>query len=289
MGAARAEPMGVRVLPYPSLIGQAGILQPSIDLGRPGISLETRASNGLVPPRLAISGAFPLANRLRIRESGWAWGFRLGATAYVWHPEEEFAAGQYFWELAFGRGTTEPLLEGASGLRGFMEFSLRNDRPKASKTIGEVTNGISGPLRDGKLFLGVKIGAGSINDMPGLVTQKPGAWSTRLVSQAYFPLQDAGSASLSFQSTVLRTCGLPELGCGLHLSYDKTFGTHKYTAKSDYEEISDLLGGGPSLAFTWEDLWGIALDATWYGYLNKNVSGGEGVPSLSLRLQGAFL
>lgn len=273
------------VVPYPGLIEQEGLLQPSVLLGKPGLSLEALASRGPIPSRFSVGGAFPLFKQNTLRESGWMWGLRAGATEFVYQEENVFAAGQYYFELGLGRGTAAPIFEDRSGLRGYMEFSFRTERPRYSPRVSEVSSYLGTRVLDRKNFVSIKIGAGSSLDAEGLVLQKPGSWGNRVQMQVYLPVTDKSGSVVNLMVQGYRRCPSERWLCGWHLSYQH----HYETSQGDrYDELSDLVGAGVFLNFYEREDFNISTRVTWTYVGNASQKGFEALPLAHLHMTKRF-
>jgi len=273
------------VIPYPALIEEEGMLQPSVLLGKPGFTFEGILATERIPSRLTIAGAFPLLKQDTLRGSGWMWAIRSGLTDSIYEEGKVFAAGHYFLEAGLGRGTAVPLFEAGTGLRGYMEMSFRSDRPKLSPTVREIASALNRNIQDNKMFLSVKIGAGSAHDAEGIVMQKPSTWGFRIQSQIYLPILRKGGSILNFVGQSYRSCWGPKWLCGFQLSYQ-----HHYETKREalYEELSDLgsLGGFLSYYLKEDIIYSARISWAYIG--NSNHKGFETLPLLNLRLTKAF-
>jgi hypothetical protein len=273
------------IIPYPGLIEQEGLLQPSVILGKAGFSFEGVVIAKNLPSRLTIAGAFPLFDQSTLRGSGWMWAIRSGVTDFVNEENRFFAAGHYFMELGLGRGTSAPEHERSSGLRGYMEFSFRNERPKFSPAVEEVAQSLNRSIRTNKYFLSIKMGAGSAHDSQGLVQQKPGPVAFRVQSQIYLPFKNAGGSILNLTAQAYRKCFLESWLCGLDSSYQ-----HHYEVKSNdlYEELSDLASVGAFLSYYQKEDLSFTTRIAW-PYIGNRVQGGFlELPHLNFRLTKAF-
>src|SRR5690606_4392774 len=116
---------------YPAANFSSAIFAPTVTMRRLGLSFHGKLSSPEAGGSgFAITGAFPLGNNKEARSSGWAWGIAAGLLPYSQDLPKLSSAGIYFWELMLGRGTVySEAIERDTGLRGFMEFSLRNQRP----------------------------------------------------------------------------------------------------------------------------------------------------------------
>ena len=273
------------VVPYPGLIEQEGLLQPSVLLGKPGLSLEGLASRGPIPSRFSIAGAFPLFRQDTLRGSGWMWALRAGVTEFMYEEDNVFAAGQYYFEAGLGRGTTAPIFEDRSGLRGYMEFSFRTERPRYSRRVGEVSSYLGTQVLDRKNFVSLKIGAGSSLDSDGLVLQKPGNWGNRVQMQIYLPVTDKSGSVVNVMLQGYRLCPSQRWLCGWHLSYQHHYQTSQGMR---YDELSDLLGAGFFVNFYKQEDFNISTRVTWTYVGNASHKGFEALPLAHLHMTKRF-
>jgi|GEM_PF-3568123 len=273
------------IIPYPGLIEQEGLLQPSVLLGKPGFTLEGLGSSGRIPSRFSVAGAFPLFSQESLRGSGWMWSVRAGITDYVYDPDVVFAAGHYYFEAGLGRGTAAPLFEDRSGLRGYMELSFRSERPRFTRKVAEVAQLLDADVRDKKNFVSLKIGAGSSLDSDGLVRQKPGNWGNRVQTQIYLPLGDHGASVINVTLQGYRLCPTQAWLCGVHLSYQ-----HHYDISEgpSFEDLSDVAGLGIFANYYQREDYNIGTRLTWPYIGNAIQKGFEAAPILHLLLTKSF-
>src|SRR5689334_21993804 len=83
LGAVSASADPVLVYPLSNLVRTTGVLEPSLELGRGGLSLLTQGGSARAgASHFAVRGAFPLERSEEPRISGWSWSFSLGATSF---------------------------------------------------------------------------------------------------------------------------------------------------------------------------------------------------------------
>lgn len=274
------------VIPYPGLLEQEGMLQPSVILGKPGFTFDGQISHQPLPSKLSLSAALPFTSQKTLRNSGWMWAVRAGITEAVFENNKVFSAGHNFFELGLGRGTSSPLFEENTGLRGYMEWSLRSERPKLSSQVREVAANLNHDIEENKYFLSLKIGAGSAHDAQGIVVQKPMSFAFRVQSQLYIPIQRPGALVLNFIVQAYKLCGSERWICGVHSNYQ-----HHFEAKrreTTYEELSDIasLGAWTSymikedISYTAKFYWPFVGNANHFGFVKW--------PVLNLSITKAF-
>jgi hypothetical protein len=273
------------VIPYPALLEEEGMLQPSVLLGKPGFTFEGVLSSERTPSRLTLAGAFPLMKQDTLRGSGWMWALRSGITDSIYEEGKVFAAGQYFLEAGLGRGTASPLFEAKTGLRGFMELSFRNDRPKLSPAVRDIAGKLNREIQANKMFLSIKIGAGSAHDAEGIVAQPPSQWALRLQSQIYLPIKSEGASILNVVGQTYRACWSQIWLCGFQASFQ-----HHYEVKqgSLYEELSDVAGLSAFVSLYLKEDIVYTTRVSWPYIGNSRHEGFESFPLVNLRLTKAF-
>lgn len=273
------------IIPYPGLIEQEGLLQPSVLLGKPGFTMEGLASTGRIPSRFSIAGAFPMFKQDTLRGSGWMWSVRSGVTDFLYVPNEVFAAGHYYFEAGLGRGTAAPFFEDRSGLRGYMELSLRSERPRFTPRVSEVSKLLGQDVRDKKTFLSLKIGAGSSLDAEGLVLQKPGTWGTRVQTQIYLPITDHGGSVLNATVEGYRQCGAASWLCGWHVSYQHHYQTEQ---AKNFDELADMAGLGIFVNYYQREDYNLSTRITWPFIGNASSFGFDAAPLAQILLTKSF-
>ena len=273
------------VINYPGMTEQEGLLQPSVLLGKPGFTLEGLVSSGKFPSRFSLAAAFPLFDQDTLRGSGWMWSVRAGETSLVDKPGAVFAAGHYYLEAGFGRGTSSPIFENRSGLRGYMEFTFRSEQPRLNADVGRIAGLLHYDASGKANFISVKIGAGSTLDAEGLVNQKPGNWGNRVQTQVYFPVNGHEGSVLSLMVEGFRLCPSQSWLCGWHLSFQHQYNTDK---SPDFDEISDVGGLGVFMSYYRRDDFTISSRLVWPYVGNSVQKGLDAVPILHLLITKSF-
>jgi hypothetical protein len=276
------------VISYPGLIEQEGLLQPSVLFGQPGLSFETMLSTGRLPSKLSFTGAFPLFDQDTLRSSGWMWAIRGGFSSFMYEEDRVFAASHHFVETGFGRGTSAPLIEGSSGLRGYMEATFRTERPRHSSEVQDISEALNRSMREKKDFIGLKIGAGSALDAEGLVRQKPGIWAFRVQTQVYLPLSESSSSILNVMAQGFRACPTLSWLCGIHLSYLSNFHAVNVEESENFEELQKLMGIGVFVNHFRAKSFNLNTRLTWPLLVTQTHRSFEKIPIVHFQLTRGF-
>ncbi|MBS1985544.1 MAG: hypothetical protein JST16_15380 [Bdellovibrionales bacterium] len=221
--------------PQPNLLRNSGILEPSLVLGQTGLSTQMHlagARNGGSFAQAKV--AFPFHRSEEARLSGWAFGVATGTAPFSHESGYVFTPASYWWELGLGRGTTGPISGGESGIRGYFEVNLRDQRPIHTSGLDSImaqlnaTSPAGGPANFSldPHFTAIVLRMGVANDYAGsgLVAQKSSNFLFRLQGATYFPINLPNDRSvqrtyLSLASQAMLHCGLSWLSCGVALNF----------------------------------------------------------------------
>ncbi len=190
---------------------------------------------------------FPIFNsdKENKRSNGWAIGAATGIQRDALHPSDIVVPGYITYEVATGRATTESWTVSGTGLRGYLELALRNQRPLSSTRPQNRLALTSQIIEKDNYFLAFRMGASSDNEGSGLVTQKPGFLSWAFQTALYVPLQSKqGYANMKLSS--YRNCIGSQVKCGVNLLYVYLF---KGIKKPKSEFASHFVMGGPFLKY----------------------------------------
>lgn len=183
-----------------------------------------------------------------------------------------------------GRGSTEPLFEKGSGLRGFMEIAFREERLRAS------TANSAGFQRIGQIYprkavsTVLRIGAKTDLGGNGLVQQKgpnPGfsVQSSLNFSHSNQPFY------LSFDSQTLWKCGSPRVSCGAALLY-------LFTMKSEFQsavpELRHFATLGPVVNVSFAKRYYLGMQISWSYLKGQTNMTGETVTAAAPFVQSTF-
>jgi hypothetical protein len=151
--------------------------------------------------------------------------------------------------------------------------------------VREIAANLNRDIQDNKMFISIKIGAGSAHDAEGIVAQKPSIWGFRLQSQVYLPIKSKGGSILNFVGQTYRGCFSERWLCGFQGSYQ-----HHYETKREalYEELSDVAGLGGFLSLYLKENLVYTTRVSWPYIGNQKHKGFEALPLVNLRLTKAF-
>lgn len=223
----------------------------------------------------ALSAAFPLsAPSDSKRLSGWSLGFAGGLSQSAHLEGQFFSPGLYFYEVMLGRGTTFPLLEKNSGIRGFMEFAIRNDRSRSEKLNAPVFKILNRSFPKHQYSLAVRMGATQDLEGDGLVEQRATWISYRLIYSFYVPLSRQLPLMTAHAAAYVR-CGFSGFSCGLAGDF-----MHIWPNKKNYDSTLDLreyFAIGPALRLAIAKRYAVKAQVYWNYYYGATGTGTEKV------------
>ena len=156
------------------------------------------------------------------RSNGWALGAATGVQRDALQANYIFVPGFYFFESVVGRATTEPWTVAGTGLRGYFELGLRNQRSTKTARQSNRLALVSQTIPDDNYFFVLRIGAATDNTGSGIVTQTPGRLSWAMQTALYAPLKNKqGYATLKVSPH--GHCFGAKWSCGLHFQYVNLF------------------------------------------------------------------
>ncbi len=228
-------------------LSQKGILQPALEFGQGGVRTQgivggARSGGSAV----GLSAAFPFSHESDSKRlSGWSWGLAGGLSESSYLREELFSPGLYYYEAMLGRGTTFPALERNTGMRGFLEFGIRNDRSRSEDKNAPTFQELGRVFPRHRYSLAVRMGATQALEGTGPVEQMPAKISYRLVYSFYWPLSNQVPA-MTLNTGALIRCGIPGLACGLMADFMHLWPNKKRDSKATLD-LRDYFAVGPAL------------------------------------------
>lgn len=238
----------------------AGNLSTALDLGRPGVSTRFQAGSAESGGNaFAVRGAFPILGSETARVAGWSFGLAGGISETSLAPGRIFWPGIYYWELSLGRGTTFPLFEKGSGLRGFMEVAFREERLRGSPLNNEALNDLNIRFPDKAFSTSIRMGAHSDLSGNGIVQQKEARPGFRLQSSINFSHSDQ-PFYLAFDGRLQWRCHGSTVGCGVSGVY--LFAVQNQFDKSS-AELRHFISLGPTISAIIAKKYYVDLSLAW--------------------------
>jgi hypothetical protein len=248
-------------VPLGQLTRTSSILSPSLTLGKSGLQV----SGQLAAARSGASywdarGAFPLESSEEARISGWSWGVAAGSTLFSYVPGVILQPSTYYWEIMMGRGTTEFPAGGESGLRGYLEVALRDQRPQRSNELNQALNDTQGSIEEHATSLAIRMGAGSDFAGEGLVDQKAPTVAYQIEGGIYLPMAKYNRLYLTLQVKAQTACGSEKIGCGLALYFLQSSNAEGIGSTAElYRQVSY----GPIAQYRWNDKYALTTQFLW--------------------------
>ena len=168
---------------------QDSITSSFLHLGRTTLTTQAAgASTRAGGSALSVAGMFALSPPSDQRDSGWIIGASAGLTDFVFENERYLSPSFYFWELMAGRASLLPKTLVSTGLRGYFEFGLRDQRPQMSQTLSASASELGYRVIDHNQSLFVRLGASNDQKGQGLVEQHAPQVAVAFELGLYLPL-----------------------------------------------------------------------------------------------------
>ena len=274
------------LIPLPNLPWNGAILSPGLILGKSGVHVSSHGGNARSGGSFwNLRGAFPLESSDEARISGWVWGFGVGTTLYGHVPGVVLVPSTYFWEIMAGRGTTEIPTGGGSGIRGYLEVALRDQRPQRDNQLNTALNEMGAQVEEHSTSLAIRMGATSDFAGLGLVEQHPPRISYRIESSVYLPMADYKRLYLTLQTEALTACGMAGLGCGVAIHFMQSSNAQKMGSAA---ELYRHIAYGGLVEYRWRERYALTALVQWNwligndGGKNARTHLRSSVPSLDL-------
>jgi len=263
-----------------------GILQNTTTLGHYGVALNGRiGTQRNDSSAFALAGSFPLSFRFKEddRNSGWAFGFAAGISEYVYEPQLLLSPGLYFWEFMIGRGSNHSDRNIRTGLLGFFEVTIKDERPNTKGDQAKVLSDHNRIVEEHRYSLNFRMGTSFSPLGDGLVRQKAGRFSSSLFFNASLPLQnDELRGSIHYQ-------GLFKTWRNLITIFDLgVFGSYSTNRTLDEaDDLKSLIFWGPRLEYRFSRQ-SFSLGAQWKHFQGAREHHFKAFPSINSVYQLAF-
>jgi hypothetical protein len=200
--------------PYP-LRRTGGVLEAGLYTGRPALTAE-----GILGPRNGGSNSFLLSAAFPLPGLGpdWMVGAAAGIAGSAVEPARYISASHYSWELVAGRAQIVPFGSDDTGLRGYFEVVLRDQRPQFEATANSALFALGLGLREHNLSVGVRMGASNDQLGSGLVEQTPPRFAVAVQGGAHLPFSEQGLI-LTLRGEVTHMLWRPVARFGLAASF----------------------------------------------------------------------
>lgn len=275
----------VLALLQPASLEARSVLESGIILGKTGASLEFLQGSLLVPSHVSIAAAFALSESDSDRASGWLWGTKASLSDSHYKENLHFYPGSSSFEFAIGRSTVFPSQKLLTGLRGYMEFSIRNEKTRLTDRSRELASDLEITYKNNSYYWGLKMGTYSLGNQTPLMGQTARSWDVHVEGQIYFPLREAPHLFWEVKAAAYRRCGWQSLRCGVGLSHWHLSGAEKTLT---VDELSDLSKIKVIVAWRSPQSWDIRMETFWNRIGNAEFSDFSLLPSVGLKITKAF-
>ena len=214
------------------------------------------------------------------------WAIKGGISDYNHITNKVFYPSSYFYEVSVGRGTASDDAEFYKGLRGYLEVSLRNEKPKLTGQDLEIANGLGISIPNNPIFMSIKMGAASVKTNLPIVGQQQGAIAYQVRSHFLFSLRNANYSAWKVNVAGHTECfASTTWSCGIDLGHFHLNNTQKTAAAEDLSDFSTL-----ATSFRWQRTTALSLRAKlqWSMIWNRQTINFVRVPSLNLSMIKAF-
>lgn len=275
----------VLALLQPASLEARSILESGIILGKTGASLEFLQGSLLVPSQVSIAAAFALSDSETDRASGWLWGAKASLSDSHFRENLHFYPGSSSFEFAIGRSTVFPSQNLLEGLRGYMEFSLRNEKTRLTDRSREIANDLGISYKENTYYWGLKMGTYSLGSTKPLMGQSARSWDFHVEGQIYFPLREAPHLFWEVKAAAYTGCGWKALRCGFGLSHWHLSGAEKTPTVDELSDLSKVL-----LIVAWRSSqsWDVRLQTFWNRIGNAEFTDFSLLPSVGLKITKSF-
>lgn len=260
-------------------------MESGLILGETGASLEFLQGSLLIPSQVSLAAAFGLTGSESDRASGWLWGAKASLSDSHFKEDQHFYPGSSSFEFAIGRTTVFPGQDLLRGLRGYMEFSVRNEKTRLTDRSREIANDLGITYKNNSYYWGLKMGTYSRASESPLMGQTARSWDFNIEGQVYFPLKESPHLFWEIKAAAYTGCGWKSLRCGLGLSHWHLSGAEK-TATVD--ELSDLSKVVLLVAWQSSQSWDLRLQTFWNRVGNAEFSDFSLLPSVGLKITKSF-
>ena len=241
------------------------------------------SGNSLLDNSFSLIAAIPIRNQpFTTRSSGWTAGFGAGIAETNYQPGRYFSPGLYFWELMLGRGTYDIEPELDSGLRGYLEFAIRDERPRVNATYSEVVTLLNRDIPDNDRSLILRIGVeGGGRVGSGFVEQKARRNSIGIHLGIHLPLVSRHAVLLSVATRYTVLCYDDWILCGASLDLAHSQNPEHSDA---YQDVENSLSTGPVVNFIVKKKYLLRAQLQWQINASHTRSVGEVLPLLKTSL-----
>ena len=273
------------MIPLPNALNDEAALLPSIMLGEPGFSFDSALHANSLPSTLSMGAALPFSKSSDARSAGWMWALKAGISDFNYVADKIFYPGSYFYEIALGRGTASDDAEFYKGLRGYMEVSLRTERPKFTPNSNLIASNLGINLQDNQLYLGIKMGTASSSSVLPVIGQTQSRISYQVRSQFLFPIKNTSYSLWKVDVEGQISCVESSLSCGFSIGHVHINNTSKNALAEDLSDLTSF-----SLTSRWAISPNLSLQSrlAWSLIGNRQTFRFEKVPTLILGLVKAF-
>lgn len=253
--------------PVGPYVSYQSAMSPILDIENDGAQFNSGlgyAENGNSSATLSFTSTlFSRPSLEAPRKGGWSLGMAVGTSSFDEVQDSALTAGHYFWEAHFGRGTTDIITTGDSGLRGYLELAFRDSRPHHYSDQDKAFFSISRQQYEHERYAVIRLGAGKEYGKKGLVIQKsPSIYSWSLETAFYIPVE-VPSAIITVKPSLLLKCFVQGLSCGLSGLYLFQSNTGTY---AQYEDLKHGAWLGPEIRYTFKDIFSVRLNSKWAYY-----------------------
>lgn len=271
---AEAQPITLIAPPYPAR-RTGGALEPELHTGRSAMTLETSIASGVAGSNgFAASIGLPFPDV----EPGWIIGASAGLSNSAVVPGRYISPSEYFWEIIAGRAQVTPFGDGDSGLHGYLEILLRDQRPQPTAEVSNALSSLGLGLRDHNLAFGVRLGAANDQLGTGLVEQGPPTYAVAFQAAAIMPLSQQGLV-LNLHGESTREIWRPWLRAGIAgslLTWGAQIDENLHLAAENQTRRYGL-GGVVDFRFERRYLVRMIVDVGWLTSTNRTIFAPPGV------------
>jgi hypothetical protein len=299
VGLNATPPFGaILYQPYVGSRIYSAILEATVLGGRRGLSFFGVGSFSETsgPSTFAVTAALPFTKIENSRTSGWAFGAGYGRTTFSYEVDRYLAPPLEFYEIMFGRTSTEGTQSSKSdsilrtGFGGYFEATLRDEQPIKDAEYESIMTFYSQSFPQHNRSLNFRFGAVSGLGGIGYVSQKPSTqvgYSYHLgISMPFFNTQVDNQATLfHFQNKVFFYCQKPNWVCGtdinVHYARDRS-------QSSAFEDLKIQFFYGAWSQWYFLDRYLLSAAVVWVFSMNNQQRLSSNIPLLKSSFSIAF-
>lgn len=267
-----------------SLRPNVSAMKSNLTWGRSGLQFfGSYGPKSFDPNTLSLLGSFAWNLGEEPRSRGWAWGFVAQRTNAVLTPELLLVPTD-MWELSFGRALGAKFLSRDSGIRGFFEGAIRQERRRNDAAVDATLTDVGRQRKERGTALYLRTGAATDPKGEGFVDQGPSFFSYVFGLSLVFPFFSEHASLVGLDGAVGLACGGPFL---CYLAGEITQ-VQNVLVEPLAENVRRRYSVGPQIVARFLDKYRIETNVTWAYFTSMNGTIMSKGPSINISMGAAF-